>query len=110
MGIVMSAASSVGTCLGVTLGNCVCQGVKQCLPVGYTAAKFYALLLFFGTSEAAAPTAIFFNSFHCFTRTVSACAASVVLAIILRTTQPSIDAKFFKVECTGQYADRWAAV
>lgn len=52
MGLVFSAASSVAssvaTCLGITLGNCFCQGVKSCLPVGYTPAKFYALLLFFG--------------------------------------------------------------
>jgi hypothetical protein len=33
-------------------------------------------------------------------------AASVLLAIILRTTEPKIDTKFFTVQCTGQYASR----
>ena len=83
MGIVFSmgtsAASALASCCVGSAASCVCSGLKQCMPSGYTAAKVYALLLFF---------------------------ASVVLALILRTTEPVINADYFTMKCTGEYKDR----
>ncbi|TFJ86617.1 hypothetical protein NSK_002271 [Nannochloropsis salina CCMP1776] len=83
MGIVFSmgtsAASALASCCVGSAASCVCAGLKQCLPSGYSAAKVYALLLFF---------------------------ASVVAALILRTTEPAINADYFTVRCTGEFKDR----
>ncbi len=83
MGIVFSmgtsAASALASCCVGSAASCVCSGLKQCLPSGYSAAKVYALLLFF---------------------------ASVLAALILRSTEPVINAEYFTVRCTGEYKDR----
>jgi hypothetical protein len=83
-------------------------GLKQLLPSGYTAAKVYALILFFGEPHE-----------HTHTHTQPAIentddltlkppyAATVLTAIILRAKEPKIDAKYFQVQCTGIYKDRW---
>lgn len=74
-----SAASALASCCVGSAASCVCSGLKQCLPSGYSAAKVYALLLFF---------------------------ASVLAALILRSTEPVINAEYFTVRCTGEYKDR----
>lgn len=83
MGIVFSmgtsAASALASCCVGSAASCVCAGLKQCLPSGYSAAKVYALLLFF---------------------------ASVLTALILRTTEPVINMDYFTLHCTGEYKDR----
>lgn len=56
MGIVFSvgtsAASALASCCVGSAASCVCAGLKQIMPSGYTAAKVYALLLFFGAGMA----------------------------------------------------------
>ncbi len=52
MGLVMSvgtsAASALASCCVGSAASCVCSGLKAVMPSGYTAAKVYALILFFG--------------------------------------------------------------
>lgn len=54
MGLVMSlgtsAASGLASCCVGSAASCVCSGLKAIMPSGYTAAKVYALILFFGAS------------------------------------------------------------
>jgi cytochrome bd-type quinol oxidase subunit 2 len=52
MGLVMSvgtsAASALASCCVGSAASCVCSGLKAIMPSGYSAAKVYALILFFG--------------------------------------------------------------
>lgn len=45
-----SAASALASCCVGSAASCVCSGLKTIMPSGYTAAKVYALILFFGAS------------------------------------------------------------